>query len=129
RWRVAGRGSRVAGRGTRSRPARDTQNAQRITHHSRRSPRIRTPARSDRSRCPAPSTPTAGLPPVLPNPAPTRHLQCPAAGRRGSNVVAGGPVSSHPVVHVEYPAWVDDVVEWERPYRSDEERMRLAIAI
>lgn len=36
---------------------------------------------------------------------------------------------SHPVVHLEYPAWVDDVVDWDRAYRSDEERMRLAIAI
>ena len=38
-------------------------------------------------------------------------------------------MASHPVVHVEYPAWVDDVVDWERPYRTDEERMRLAIAV
>ena len=36
---------------------------------------------------------------------------------------------AHPVVHLEYPAWVDDVVDWDRPYRTDEERMRLAIAI
>jgi tRNA(Arg) A34 adenosine deaminase TadA len=35
----------------------------------------------------------------------------------------------HPVVHVEYPSWVDDVVDWERPYRTDEARMRLAIAV
>ena len=35
----------------------------------------------------------------------------------------------HPAVHLEYPAWVDDVVDWDRPYRTDEERMRLAIAI
>ena len=38
-------------------------------------------------------------------------------------------MSSHPVVHLEYPAWVDDVVDWNRAYRTDEERMRLAIAI
>ena len=35
----------------------------------------------------------------------------------------------HPAVHLEYPEWVDEVVDWSRPYRSDEERMRLAIAI
>ena len=35
----------------------------------------------------------------------------------------------HPAVHLEYPAWVDDVVDWERPYATDDERMRLAIAI
>jgi tRNA(Arg) A34 adenosine deaminase TadA len=33
------------------------------------------------------------------------------------------------VVHVEYPEWVSSVVEWERVYRTDEERMRLAIAV
>ena len=33
------------------------------------------------------------------------------------------------VVSVAYPAWVNEVVEWDRPYRSDEERMRLAIAV
>ncbi len=35
----------------------------------------------------------------------------------------------HPIVHVEYPAWVDSVVDWERSYVSDQERMRLAIAV
>ena len=35
----------------------------------------------------------------------------------------------HPVVHVEYPGWVDSVVDWGRIYRCDEERMRLAIAV
>ncbi len=34
-----------------------------------------------------------------------------------------------PVVHVEYPDWVDSVVDWDRPYHTDEERMRLAIAV
>ena len=32
-------------------------------------------------------------------------------------------------VHVDYPAWVVDVVAWDAPYRTDEERMRLAIAL
>lgn len=36
---------------------------------------------------------------------------------------------THPAVHIEYPAWVDDVVEWDRAYRTDEDRMQLAIAV
>src|SRR4026209_345304 len=39
------------------------------------------------------------------------------------------PRPEHPVVQVEYPDWTDSVVEWSRSYGSDEERMRLAIAI
>ena len=35
----------------------------------------------------------------------------------------------HPVVHVEYPDWIDSVVDWKQAYRTDEERMRLAIAV
>jgi tRNA(Arg) A34 adenosine deaminase TadA len=35
----------------------------------------------------------------------------------------------HPVVHIEYPPWVDDVVDWRRRYESEDDRMRLAIAI
>ena len=35
----------------------------------------------------------------------------------------------HPAVHVEYPAWVDEVVDWARPYLSDDERMAVAIAV
>ncbi|MEO7368684.1 MAG: nucleoside deaminase [Gemmatimonadaceae bacterium] len=35
----------------------------------------------------------------------------------------------HPVVHVEYPDWVDSLVEWDKPYATDEDRMRLAIAV
>lgn len=34
---------------------------------------------------------------------------------------------THPVVHVEYPEWVDDVVDWNHPFSADDERMRLAI--
>ena len=34
-----------------------------------------------------------------------------------------------PRVVIEYPAWVQDVVDWQRALRSDEERMRLAIRI
>lgn len=36
---------------------------------------------------------------------------------------------SHPIVHLEYPAWVESVVQWDRPYTTDAERMRLAIAV
>src|SRR5689334_2276126 len=32
-------------------------------------------------------------------------------------------------VHVAYPAWVADVVAWDTRYRTDEERMRLAIRL
>lgn len=35
----------------------------------------------------------------------------------------------HPVVQLEYPEWVDEVVDWDRRYTTDEEKMRLAIAI
>lgn len=34
-----------------------------------------------------------------------------------------------PVVHLEYPNWVNSVVDWTRTYDSDEDRMRLAIAV
>ena len=36
---------------------------------------------------------------------------------------------AHPLVLVEYPDWVDSVVDWGRVYPTDLERMRLAIAI
>jgi tRNA(Arg) A34 adenosine deaminase TadA len=32
-------------------------------------------------------------------------------------------------VHIDYPAWVDEVVAWDTPYASDEAKMRLAIAL
>ena len=32
-------------------------------------------------------------------------------------------------VLIDYPAWVRDVVAWDAIYRTDEERMRLAIAV
>ena len=35
----------------------------------------------------------------------------------------------HPVVHVDYPDWVNSVVDWEQAYSTDEERMRLAIIV
>lgn len=36
---------------------------------------------------------------------------------------------THPVVHVEYPDWVDAVADWDRMYHGDEQKMRLAIAM
>src|SRR3954466_4372528 len=35
----------------------------------------------------------------------------------------------HPSIHLEYPGWVDRVIDWERLYRTDDEKMRLAIAV
>jgi tRNA(Arg) A34 adenosine deaminase TadA len=32
-------------------------------------------------------------------------------------------------LHIALPAWVDEVVDWDRLYRSDDDRMRLAIAL
>lgn len=37
--------------------------------------------------------------------------------------------SGNPVVHVEYPEWVNSVVDWQRRYATDDERMRVAIAV
>jgi tRNA(Arg) A34 adenosine deaminase TadA len=34
-----------------------------------------------------------------------------------------------PPIQIDYPAWVDQVVDWERHYHGDAERMRLAIEI
>jgi tRNA(Arg) A34 adenosine deaminase TadA len=38
-------------------------------------------------------------------------------------------LSNLPVVHVEYPEWVKDIIDWDRAYRSDDEKMRVAIAV
>jgi len=35
----------------------------------------------------------------------------------------------HPIVHVEYPEWVDSIVDWNCAYATDEDRMKLAIAV
>lgn len=35
----------------------------------------------------------------------------------------------HPVLHIEYPPWVDSVVDWQTTYRSDDDRMRVAIGL
>jgi tRNA(Arg) A34 adenosine deaminase TadA len=38
-------------------------------------------------------------------------------------------MTSHPSVRVDYPEWVDDVIDWNRQYNTDDERMRLAIDV
>ena len=45
------------------------------------------------------------------------------------NLSAMSTDTLHPVVHVEYPDWVDSVVKWDHVYSSDHDRMRLAIDI
>jgi tRNA(Arg) A34 adenosine deaminase TadA len=35
----------------------------------------------------------------------------------------------HPSIRIDYPDWVDQVIDWDRAYHSDEERMRLAIDV
>ena len=34
-----------------------------------------------------------------------------------------------PVIHIEYPPWVGRLIDWDRPYRSDEEKMHLAVEV
>jgi tRNA(Arg) A34 adenosine deaminase TadA len=34
-----------------------------------------------------------------------------------------------PVVHIQYPDWVNSVVDWDRAYTADSDKMRLAIAV
>ena len=38
-------------------------------------------------------------------------------------------MAPHPVVHLEYPDWVDNVVDWNRTYPTDTERMKVAIDV
>lgn len=33
------------------------------------------------------------------------------------------------VIHIEYPDWVNAIVDWDRRYPTDEDRMRVAIAV
>ena len=42
---------------------------------------------------------------------------------------ANTPDSAHPAVLIEYPIWVDLVVDWVRPYQTDEDRMRVAVTV
>jgi tRNA(Arg) A34 adenosine deaminase TadA len=39
------------------------------------------------------------------------------------------PNTPDPAVRVDYPDWVNTVVDWKQPYPTDEERMRLAISV
>lgn len=39
------------------------------------------------------------------------------------------PAMPRDVVQIEYPEWVRDTIAWDAVYRTDEERMRLAIAV
>jgi len=34
-----------------------------------------------------------------------------------------------PTIHIEYPSWVSDTVNWSRRYTDDHDKMRLAIAV
>lgn len=43
--------------------------------------------------------------------------------------VSSGMATVDPIVTVSYPDWVPQVVDWERRYAGDEEKMRLAIAV
>jgi tRNA(Arg) A34 adenosine deaminase TadA len=37
--------------------------------------------------------------------------------------------SNHPTIRVEYPPWVNSVVDWNATYRTDDERMRVAVDV
>lgn len=37
--------------------------------------------------------------------------------------------SHRPVIHFDYPSWVENEVDWSHVYSGDEEKMRLAIAM
>ena len=37
--------------------------------------------------------------------------------------------SPQPFIHIEYPDWIASLVDWDRVYRSDSDRMAVAIAV
>jgi tRNA(Arg) A34 adenosine deaminase TadA len=37
--------------------------------------------------------------------------------------------NTNPIVHIEYPAWVQEIIEWDQLYHTDQDRMRLAIRV
>ncbi|MGZ8411977.1 MAG: nucleoside deaminase [Gemmatirosa sp.] len=39
------------------------------------------------------------------------------------------PTAASPAVQITLPDWIDTVVDWERRYATDEDKMRLAIAL
>ena len=51
------------------------------------------------------------------------------APRTPEDAPDASPAAAGSAVQVTLPDWIDDVVDWERPYRTDEEKMRLAIAL
>jgi tRNA(Arg) A34 adenosine deaminase TadA len=38
-------------------------------------------------------------------------------------------MTPHPTVLIEYPSWVNQAIDWDRTYHSDDDRMRLAITV
>src|SRR5512143_533412 len=69
-----------------------------------------------RQICPRPEPTT-----VLPS---SSHLTLRADPRMPN--IPTRPVS---LVHVDYPSWVETVVDWDGQYGTDEEKMRLAISV
>ena len=59
-------------------------------------------------------------------PSDPRTFRCP---HFDCTIVVMQPLAHLPAIHFEYPSWVADEVNWQRPYGSDIDRMRLAIAI
>lgn len=37
--------------------------------------------------------------------------------------------NTNPIVHIEYPAWVQEIIDWNQLYHTDQDRMRLAIRV
>ena len=38
-------------------------------------------------------------------------------------------MTTNPFIHIEYPGWVDEIIDWNKTYPSDLDRMRLAIRV
>jgi tRNA(Arg) A34 adenosine deaminase TadA len=54
----------------------------------------------------------------------------PSTRRRSQTNFRSMPTTTTPpVVHIEYPGWVNELVDWDYVYKSDDEKMRLAIAV
>jgi tRNA(Arg) A34 adenosine deaminase TadA len=52
-----------------------------------------------------------------------------SSARPSEDASDASPTAASSAVQITLPDWVDAVVDWERPYRTDEEKMRLAIAL
>jgi tRNA(Arg) A34 adenosine deaminase TadA len=72
--------------------------------------------------------PSSPSPKSLPDPSP-EAARSSARTRVAPTFAPMADGSNHPVIHIEYPDWVDSVVDWDRGYESDEDRMRLAIRV